>query len=79
MTIPDPVEKIIADALDKAGIGYRRDDALGLDFALAGDIYIEVKAYYSPRVTEQMSRAQSVIAIQGIEAAKWFAAAITKT
>ena len=73
-TITDPVERIVADALDRAGVVYETTNSLELDFYLPSyEIYIEVKQYHSPRISEQMSRDANVIAIQGIEAARAFA------
>lgn len=78
MQTTDPMERIVADALDAAGISYATDlgggNPSGLDFRLAGGVEIEVKRFHSPRIAEQMSRAENVIAIQGIEAARFFAA-----
>lgn len=76
--ITDPIEKIVADALDRAGIQYAcggdEPNCNGLDFYLKGrDTFIECKAYHTPRITEQMSRASNVIAIQGRKAAEVFA------
>lgn len=69
------MEAIVADALDRAGIAYVCDDnGSGLDFLIVDGPHIEVKRYHSARIAEQMSRVENVIAIQGIEAARWFAA-----
>lgn len=74
----DPIERIVAEGLIAAGFEYVSDDnGSGLDFKV-GDIHIECKAYHTDRIAEQMSRAPNVIAIQGVEAARWFAAAIRK-
>jgi len=71
----DPVEAVVAEALDKAGIEYSRHSKSGLDFELfdGSNVYIECKRMNSPRIAEQMSRRPLVIAIQGLEAAIWFA------
>lgn len=74
----DPIEKIVADALTRAGLQFITDEgganSTGLDFYLTGhDIHIEVKQFHSPRIAEQMARAPNVIAIQGRAAAEWFA------
>lgn len=72
----DPVEAVVAAALDAAGIGYTRQpaDTLGLDFYVPyWDLYIEVKRFHSVRISEQMPRAPNVIAIQGMGAATAFA------
>lgn len=63
------MEAIIAEALDAAGMAY----ATGLDFRLANGIEIEVKRMHSPRIAEQMSRAENVIAVQGEQAVRFFA------
>lgn len=76
--IDDPMERLIADALDAAGYAYRTDEGGGnptnLDFALTEyGIEIEVKRFHSPRIAEQMSRAENVIAVQGEDAVKFVA------
>jgi hypothetical protein len=77
-SISDPVERIIADALEARGIAYRHEQN-GLDFYLPEhDLYIEVKRMHSPRIAEQMSRAPNVIAVQGMDAATWLADLIRK-
>jgi hypothetical protein len=80
----DPMEKIIADALIKAGVVFVTDygghNPTNLDFYLPEHgIHIEVKQFYTPRIADQMSRANNVIAIQGRDAAMWFAKAIGAT
>lgn len=72
----DPIEEIVMIGLDAAGIKYRvgGQNETGLDFDLASPLVsIEVKQFHSDRIAEQMSRAPNVIAIQGREAAKFFA------
>ncbi len=73
----DPMELLIAEALDDAGIDYVTDfnggNPSGLDFKLANGIEIEVKRFHSPRVAEQMGRAENVIAVQGEAAIRYFA------
>jgi len=73
----DPVESVIQDALDAAGIAYTRDTdarACGLDFYLpALDTHIECKRLHAPRIIEQMSRVENIIVIQGMGAAEAFA------
>lgn len=77
----DPIEAIIREALTKAHIRFiegNENDAC-LDFFLPDHgIYIEVKQFHSERISEQMSRADNVIAIQGKLAAEMFAAALEK-
>jgi hypothetical protein len=75
--ITDPIERIVADGLDAAGIAYVHEDATtkGLDFRLvASGVFIEVKQYHAARIATQMARDPNVIAIQGRAAAEWFAA-----
>lgn len=75
----DPMEAIIAQALTAAGLGYTRDmgggNPSGLDFKLTGNgVEIEVKRFHTSRIADQMARAENVIAIQGEEAVRFFAA-----
>jgi len=54
--------------LDQAGIKYlhEQEGSLHLDFYLPEyDVYLEIKNFYSSRISKQMKRANSVIAIQG--------------
>ena len=77
--ITDPMERLIAVALDDAGIAYESDIAGNpscLDFRLENGVEIEVKRFHSPRVAEQMSRAPNVIVAQGKEAVEFLAALI---
>ena len=76
----DPVERVVALALDGAGIAWTRGDAHegDLDIVLADGTRIECKRFHSPRIGEQMSRFPEVIAIQGMEAARRFAAMIAR-
>lgn len=73
----DPMEKIVRDALSNSQLMFVEEEdprALGLDFYLPlQDIHIEVKQFHTDRISEQMSRARNVIAIQGVEAARLFA------
>ncbi|RYG88418.1 MAG: hypothetical protein EON59_04530 [Alphaproteobacteria bacterium] len=80
----DPMEAIIADALDAIGMAYVRDfgggNPSGLDFLLTeSGIEIEVKRLHSPRIAVQMSRAEHVIAIQGDKAVRFFAALLSRS
>ena len=76
----DPVESIIATALRARGIPYLTESqpgSIGLDFLLTDyGVHIECKRFHSPRISEQMSRAPDVIAIQGMAAAELFAALV---
>ena len=73
----DPIEKIIADALDVCGVKYDTDfgggNPSGLDFRLSNGVQIEVKRFHSPRIAEQMARSPDVIALQGERAVRFFA------
>lgn len=73
---PDPMEAVVSTALESAGIRFESGPSAParLDFYLPDhDIYIEVKQMHSDRIAEQMSRAPNVIAIQGMQAARFFA------
>lgn len=78
----DPVEDIIRSALTDAGIEFvdeRDARTLGLDFYLPKEgVRIEVKQFHSDRISEQMSRAPNVIAIQGITSALLFASFVRR-
>lgn len=73
----DPLEKLIADALDSVGASYVTDNGggnpSGLDFRLGSGIEIEVKRFHTPRIAEQMGRAENVIAVQGEGAVRFLA------
>jgi hypothetical protein len=76
--VSDPMELLIAEALNHTGASYTTDYGAGndarLDFYLVDyDVYIEVKRMHSPRIAEQMSRAPNVIVAQGEEAVKLLA------
>lgn len=79
----DPMEKIIREALSDADIRFVCDgegETKKLDFYLPDDdLYIEVKRFHSDRIGEQMSRAENVIAIQGMKAAEFFARAFAES
>lgn len=70
-------EEVVRKALYTSGLGFVTQEdhrAKGLDFYLPiFDIHIEVKRFHSDRISEQMSRSENVIAIQGLEAANFFA------
>jgi hypothetical protein len=78
LPLTDPMERLIASALDKAGVAYKTDmgggNPAGLDFYLPWiDVHIEVKQFHSPRISEQMSRADNVIVAQGAVAVRLLA------
>lgn len=72
--IRDPVEREVALGLRDARIAFSMGtNEARLDFFLPEHgVYIECKQYHTLRIAEQMSRANNVIVIQGIAAAKLF-------
>jgi len=75
----DPVEAVIFDALQSSGVRFRLGDNTPprLDFTLLDcDVHIECKRMHTPRTCEQMTRADNIIVIQGLDAAKAFASMI---
>lgn len=78
--VRDPVEKVIAKALAEAGIAFVTEQEGApndLDFYLPDfGVHIEVKRFHAARIAAQMERAPNVIAIQGMEAAEFFAAVL---
>src|SRR3546814_18281009 len=78
--ISDPVEEIIASALTQARVRFvleseAKGECRGLDFYLPDhDLFIEVTAYSTHRKIEHLSRAPTVILIQGRGAPHHFAA-----
>ena len=74
----DPMEAIVAQALTAAGVGFPRglggENPSGLDFRLSDGVEIEVKRFHTPRIADQMARAENVIAIQGKAAVEHYAA-----
>lgn len=79
----DPMERLIADALDNAGIAYVTDSGGGnpsnLDFRLDNGIEIEVKRFHTPRIADQMARADNVIVAQGEQAVRFLATLLAAT
>lgn len=73
----DPMEALIAAALDDAQIPYVTGEGgvnpSGLDFLLDNGIEIEVKRMHSPRIAEQMTRADNMIVAQGKDAVEYLA------
>lgn len=73
----DPIEKIVAGALTRAGIRFTHESeghSPPLDFHLPDlGLFIEVKHFHSPRIARQMAQAENVIVIQGRGAAEAFA------
>lgn len=71
-----PMDRLIEQALIDAGIPYEVECAATryMDFRLPDlDVYIEVKSGHSPRIAEQMARADNVIAVQGEAACRLMA------
>lgn len=81
--ITDPIERILLKSFIENGIDFISgqidpETTRNLDFYLPGyDIFIEVKQFHSDRISEQMSRVENVIAIQGRRAAESFVSMIT--
>jgi transcriptional regulator with XRE-family HTH domain len=83
LTTHDPLERMVEEALQRAGIRYVTDhggaNASRLDFHLPDHgVDIEVKRFHTDRIAEQMARAPNVIALQGLEAVRFFCAAVEK-
>lgn len=73
--ISDPMERMIAEALDAAGISYTCGPRL--DFHLPDhDVWIEVKQFHSDRIAAQMATQPNVIVAQGRVAVGTLAAMI---
>lgn len=83
-----PAERLIAEALEAAGIPFqheghpdRQSEPEGkpkLDFKIGDNLFIEVKQMHTPRVERQLASAENVILVQGMKAARWLADAIKK-
>lgn len=78
--MPDPMEAIIESALSgKFRFLDETETPERLDFYLPDhDVHIEVKRFHSERVSEQMSRAENVIAVQGKVAVEFMALLLSK-
>lgn len=78
--ISDPMERMMYDALSDAGIEFEYDGPRArfpyLDFTLPDEVYIEVKRFHTPRISDQMSRVTNVIAVQGKQACEFMARAV---
>jgi hypothetical protein len=76
-TFSDHLEKQLADCLKAAQVQYRHESLVPgqrLDFYLPDfDVYIEVKQFYSDRLTEQLKAHDNVILLQGRKAVDAFA------
>lgn len=78
----DPMEAMVAAALDEAGIRYLTGEGgknpSGLDFLLPDfGLEIEVKQFHSDRIAAQMARAENVIAVQGKDAVAFLCRLLT--
>ena len=78
MKTTDPMEQHIEFALREIYEPFETDigggNEAGLDFYLPSKgVHIEVKRFHSPRIAEQMSRADNVIVAQGEEAVRYLA------
>lgn len=80
--VSDPVEKIVAAALDAAGILFIhesecREKEAQPDFYLPTyGVAVECKQLHTPRTMKQMEREPEIIVIQGRKAARAFASLI---
>lgn len=73
VTINDPIEKIIAAALNETERPYYYE-INGIDFYLPNeDVYIECKQFHSNRISVQMERVPNIIVVQGRIAAEYLA------
>ena len=71
----DPIEKIVREALDSAGVIYGRDDPLDFE---CGGFAVEVKQFHSERTIRQLADRTDVILVQGRAAAEAFARLVRK-
>lgn len=80
MTTDDPIELIIIEGLQRAGINFVHesdDKKQALDFYLPSyNIYIECKQFPTERTSAQIAPFPNVILIQGREAANVFSSLI---
>ena len=75
MSKPCPVENIVREALAARRYEYQEPSPDNLDFYVpALGVSIECKQFYSDRIAGQMQRTENVIVIQGMGAARAFAA-----
>lgn len=83
MNTNDPIELIIADGLNRAGIRFTHESdnkGQALDFYLPDrGVYIECKQFPTDRTSAQIAGFANVIVIQGRQAAHTFVALITGT
>ncbi|WP_306003232.1 hypothetical protein [Brevundimonas sp. C43] len=53
-TLSDPMERMVAEAFESAGIGFKTNTACGLDFAIDGEpVFVEVKQFHTPRIPDR--------------------------
>lgn len=76
-SIENPIERSIALALSSAGVRFEHDSSgktKGLDFYLPDyNLYIECKAFGTPRTEEQLKRSENIIVVQGKTSASFIA------
>ena len=74
MKIKDPIERVVAAALDSTGLWYQQGKSDGeADFILPGlNLEIECKQFYSERAVRQLAGKENIILIQGKAAAAGF-------
>lgn len=77
-----PLEQAVEEALTAAGEHFtceRESSDQRLDFHLTErNVFIEVKAWHTPRISDQMASERNVIALQGPEAVAWFVTLIER-
>lgn len=80
MKTDDPVELLVAEAFDRAGVRYIHESDnkdQRLDFWLPDQsVMVECKQFHTDRVAAQIAPHPNVIVIQGMGAARAFAAMI---
>lgn len=78
--VDDPVEAVIAAALDVARIAYtcERHDGQSVDFVLPTGTVIECKRFHTPRTDKQLRAHADIILVQGMGAAMTFASLLTR-
>ena len=70
--ITDPIERIVAEGLERAGLPFLHGDHTPDFYVPSLDLEIEVKQFYSPRAIRQLEGKTNIILIQGREAAEAF-------
>jgi hypothetical protein len=78
----DHLEKKVGDTLESQGILFTHESTVsnqGADFYLPGyDVYIEIKQFYTERVTKQLENKDNIILLQGKDAVDLFCKMLRK-